>query len=341
MTAFDAAERTPSRRTLVLAVLGQLATPAIAVPSADLVDVVKLGARGDGVADDTEVLAAAHASGRPVFYPRPRRFYRITRPILVKGDVQGDRARMVSVQDGSAKTTLFQIVENERPITIRGMALDGGYSGGGLGEYSAGIDIAAGREVTIEDNVILNMYGDCIYVGSKHRNQGSSAVRIRRNLLANPRRCNVAVVCAEDIVIERNRLVKSADFVAAIDLEPNRNGFDSVRGVTIADNLFDVAGRFLETSNHNAQPISKIDVLRNKGRGRVFFYSSPSAELLSAQVSRNRFVATAAHGAMLDWASVRDAMVLDNIDETPPRKGYRSVRFTGVEARLSGNRFHD
>lgn len=327
-----------SRRSL----LASLAWPAYALADApnDAVNVRRLGAIGDGVADDTEALIRAHADGRPVFYPHPPRYYRITRYLPVISSVFGETSEIRIVQNGQSETSVFRIVKNEHPLIIQGMVLDGAYSGGDHGEYSAGVQMYGARDVRIVHNTIKNQYGDCVYAGSSIDRVSSRNIVIQDNVLLNPRRCNVAVVCGENVSILGNRMEKSVDYVAAIDLEPNPNGFDQVVGVTINRNVFDVVGTFLAASVNTGRPNTSLVVSRNRGRAIRFCYISSSAVVRHALFSENTFSANTADGVMFQVENARNLTVVDNVDNTKCRSwAYRSVTLDDTQAWFQRNSF--
>ena len=306
----------------------------------DAVDVRRFGAVGDGVADDTEALIRAHADGRPVFYPRPPRFYRTTRVVPLSSSAFGEMSEIRIAQDGTTSRCVFRITENQRPVAIEGFVLDGGYSGGSQSEFSAGVVMLGARDVSVAGNVIKNQYGDCVYIGSSRDAVTSRNILIRDNVLLNPRRCNVAVVCGENVSILDNRMEKSVDYVSAIDLEPNLNNFDRVTGVTVKGNAFNAIGVFLLAGVNTGRPNTGLVVTRNRGRAKQFFHITDTAMIRGALVSENSFTANHPDGGMFLWVNARDMTVVGNIDNTPCRPwAYRSVSLWDTRASFRKNRF--
>jgi len=260
-----------TRRAAIAAALS-VTTPAAA---ASPVDVRSFGAKGDGVTDDTEALRKAHATGRAVFYPRTKAFYRISGVIPVVADVTGAGATIRSLQDGSHATTIFQIRQNRRPITITGMILDGLYRGQMIGgQWSVCIALEAAQDVTIVRNVLRAPYGDCVYVGGVGKVAGCSRIRIASNQLLLPRRCCVAVVCGKDVEIRDNTMTKTARFVSTIALEPNPNGFDYVTQVRILDNRVDTQTPFVTASKFNGVETEGLVIRGNRGKAERLLYAT-------------------------------------------------------------------
>lgn len=318
-------------------VLSPFAAAADPTPGGS-VSVRDFGAKGDGVTDDTAALARAHATGKPVYYPRPAAFYHISGELLVGASVTSNGAEIRIAGDGSNEKTIFRISQNRQPLTISGFVLDGGYAGGSKGEFSMGICLYGARGVTISGNTIRNPYGDCVYIGSANAKFPSVNIRISDNKLVNPRRCNVAVVCGEDVIIERNVCTKDVDYVAVIDLEPDSNRFDYVRRVHISNNRF-TAKKFISAGVNNGVENSGLSIAGNSGHALEFFHGWENALLRDITIARNRFSATAPEGVMLNLEGVKGGVVADNIDETPCGAGYRSARTRDCDISLARNKF--
>ncbi len=171
------------------------------------------------------------------------------------------------------------------------------------------------------------VYGDCVYVGSDNAaTLAPAGVRISGNKLTNPRRCNVAVVCGEDVIIDGNSCAKDVDYVAAIDLEPDRNKFDYVRRVHILNNRF-VTKKFISAGVSNGVENSGLLITGNSWAGAVeFFHGWENALLRNVTIMRNRFSAAAPEGVMLNLEVVKGGVVANNIDETPCGSGYHSIK---------------
>jgi hypothetical protein len=217
------------------------------------VDVRAFGAKGDGVADDTEPFRKAAATGKKLFVPRPAVAYRLTGHVALRASIAGDGSlptvRMAGADgdpDQGVTKNLLVIHGYTGPgLTVSGLHLDGGWDGRGTGgEWSHLVRVTSSRNVTIAGNVLERPYGDCVFVGHYAGTTPSfppENVVVRGNVLARPRRCCVAVVSGRNVSIEQNRLVKSSDYVAAVDLEPDPLGYQHVDGVVVVENAFDVA----------------------------------------------------------------------------------------------------
>ena len=330
-----------SRRSAVFGlVLPSVLLPLVAlaqqIPSGSA-SVLDFGAKGDGIADDTESLARAHATGKPVHYPRTSAFYQISRVLPLRASVSSNGAEIRITGDGTGEKSILRVARNQQPLSISGLVLDGGYAGGTNGEFSMGISLYGAKNVTISGNTIKNLYGDCIYLGSAN-GVAPANILIRDNKLINPRRCNVAVVCGEDVVIEGNVLAKEVDNVTAIDLEPDPNGFDYVRRVRISNNRF-TAKKFISAGVNNGVENSGLSIVGNSGSAVEFFHGWENALLRDVTIAGNKFTATAPNGFMLNLEVVKGGIVTDNIDATPCGAGYHSVKIRDSNVSMGKNKF--
>ncbi|MBS0295150.1 MAG: hypothetical protein JSR45_02490 [Proteobacteria bacterium] len=260
-----------TRRAAITAAVS-VASP---VAAATAVDVRAFGARGDGVADDTEALRKAHAQDRPVFYPKTGAFYRVSAEIPVSADVSSNGATIRCAQDGTEGRSIFRIRRNRRPITITGLILDGLYRGQMTGgQWSMCVYLEGASDVTITRNVLRSPYGDCVYIGSPGKGEGCSRIRVVSNQLLNPRRCCVAVVCGKDVEIRDNTMLKTARFVSTIAMEPNPNGFDYVTQVRILNNRVDTPTPFITASKFNGVETEGLIIRGNRGKAERLLYAT-------------------------------------------------------------------
>lgn len=339
------------------------------VPAKDRVSVLDLGARGDGVADDTDAFARAAATGKVIVVPRPPAHYRVTRTIGLRASIVGEGMPEIRMFGAAGKEThaLLEVRGYAGPgLVIRGLHLDGQWDGAGTaGEWSHTIMVKGSRNVTIEDNVLERPYGDGVLIGGEGVPEPSEHVIIRRNRLLEPRRCAVAVISARGVRIEGNVIRKRSTYVSAIDLEPNPNGLDAVWDVTISDNDLDVAGIAVQvfTFAGKSPPSGRVTVSGNTARAARFFvkpgatgdwedlaltgnsflgggddrnaFVEVSAPVRSVRVERNRIRAARGGGDRL--VGVEALQVLDN-DWSGPR-GYRLTVADCPAARFERNRF--
>jgi hypothetical protein len=251
--------------------------PAGAQPAEDRVDVLDMGARGDGIADDTAAFARAAATGKTVVVPRPPAHYRITRTVRLQASIVGEGRPLVRMYGaaGQESHAMLEVRGYRGPgLVIRGLHLDGQWDGAGTaGEWSHNVLVKGSRNVTIEDNVLERPYGDNVLIGGEGVPEPSEDVLVRRNRLLEPRRCAVAVISARGVRIEENVIRRRSTYVAAIDLEPNPNGLDAVWDVAITGNDLDVAGIAVQvfTFGGRSPPSGRVTVSGNVARAARFF----------------------------------------------------------------------
>jgi hypothetical protein len=219
----------------------------------DWVDVVTVGAVGDAVTDDTAAFRSAAATGKNIFVPKPPFAYKLTGFVQLTSSIYGDGSmpeiRMYGA-DGDPNQghthSIFWIAQYSGDgLTISGLHLNGQWDGGTNGEWSHGVNIDASKNITVENSIIEKPYGDCVFIGQYASTMLSATpdtILVRNNVLSEPRRCNVAVVSGTNVTISDNTIQKTiSNYVAAIDLEPDPNGYQHDDGVTISGNKLDVA----------------------------------------------------------------------------------------------------
>jgi hypothetical protein len=219
------------------------ATGGGAMPSwtTNVVNAASFGAKGDGVADDTAALQnaanAARDQGKPLVIPATAAFYKISSYLQIYGSVGGING-MPTIRQTNQAWDLNAVVLRLVPgMTgwVYNLHLQGTFttwtSGAPPGEWAHGIDVGAVSGVTIKNNLIENVKGDCIGTDGV-RNYGGTTkavnVIVDGNTLRNPVRCSFAAVWNMDRWLVVNNLMdKPVPYVTAVDFEPEIGGYVS------------------------------------------------------------------------------------------------------------------
>lgn len=217
------------------------------------------GAVGDGVADDTAAVRAAHATGQFVWYPAVSGYYNLASlagvPIELTSSCDGDNVEIRAPSTGNGNNRVFGVTNSTRPITIgRGLTINGSYNGSGTsGEQDHLVYIRGSRNVSVFAT-LKNAYGDNVYIGNYTDSVVSGNILVDA-VLENPRRCNVAVVCCDGAVL-KGRYSKTVDYVSSIDMEPNTGAaFDYVRNIKIDLEEIDAPVGIIATANNGTNNI--------------------------------------------------------------------------------------
>lgn len=240
-----------------------------AIPLGDVADVTDAAFAGgarcdDGATDSTEAFRAAAATGRLLYVPAAPcaggRHYRVSGPIAITGPgVVGEPGadkpwiRMYGADGGFDGTpsahVMFDVAANDpaTPVLFTGLHLDGAWDGVTFpsGEWDHLIELRGAHHVTIENNLLENPWGDCIYVGGAPEEE-SVDVTIMNNTCRNPWRCTVAFIDVDNARVLDNALLKPNGgprgevwYHFNLDFEPNPNPAESDWNVEVAFNEFE------------------------------------------------------------------------------------------------------
>ncbi|MDQ6868705.1 MAG: hypothetical protein M3178_09980 [Pseudomonadota bacterium] len=336
-------------RRYYLGMLGAL--PAIGVSGAavglaakcGMTNVQSFGAKGDGVTDDTNALQNACNSGQVLYFPKTSAFYKTSHFLDLSNSVYSNGAEVRLKQDGTTSTAIFRVVQNPAPLTIDGFILNGLYSAGTAGEYSAGVDLHSAVNVTVGNNTIMNTYGDSVYIGEWLSTVPCQNITVTNNTLLNPYRNNVSLIFADTVIISNNTIKKTVDYVCGIDMEPNP-GANYVKNVTISGNNLDCPGQCMNACCANGIPNTGLLVQNNTATGIEFIYSD-TARLSGAVFSSNTFTCKDPtrggdiSGGMFFFGNVHSTTLSSNIDRTVRAGSYKSLVQWSSTLTLTNNTF--
>lgn len=233
----------------------------------ETVSVKDFGAVGDGVADDTVALQNAFAAHNQLFFPEGTYLvdaagYPTKRAILYSTGVNnivlsgyGATIKFKDTSTGPAGLNFIEIV-NATNALIEGLTLDGNRQNQSYGYH--GIAFFGGKNLTVRDVYIKNMYYDGVYVRASTVSNSDTYPEhvLMDNVVCDAcGRNGTSVIGANGITIQ-NSIFKNTvgDPGAGIDVEPNVSDIYGVKNLII-DNCV---------------------IVQNDGRGLVITGNAPA-----------------------------------------------------------------
>jgi hypothetical protein len=269
------------RGAALLVVVGTFATGLAATSSPpaaaqDDVTVVEVPATIDatGGRDVTSALNdffAGLGPGTTVRFPSSGR-YRIEGTVQIvdkeRLTIEGNEAMLFATTQGDLKRIHVEIIGGAA-VRVRALAVKGAHPEGGLGDdaYQAELEGQHGFAIRGTDGVeldgvaVTDVYGDFVYLG--RTDDGGPWVRrawIHDSLFARNGRQGIAVVAAQDVVIERNGIGDVAR--STIDLEPNGPTGGAIN-VHVLDNEVG-RGRLLFLAASGRGPVGSVVIANNR-----------------------------------------------------------------------------
>jgi hypothetical protein len=199
------------------------------------IDARDYGARGDGRTDDTAALQAALDAARPGVVLRiPQGRYlvdagRSLRPRPGSSIALDDGAVLQALPDDLERSAIIDLT-NVGDVAIRGGRLVGNRAAHrGGGEWGHGIRILSSSRISLSDIVIVDCWGDGVYVGALGKAgaaRPSQQVRLRRVTCGHNRRQGLSITVATDVVVDGCTFVdtRGTPPSSGIDIEPQRQG---------------------------------------------------------------------------------------------------------------------
>jgi hypothetical protein len=183
---------------------------------------------GTGATDATSCLQTAlnTAGQKPLLVPYTSGFYKISRPLIIRGSVIGVGTGMPTIkQVNTSGTDGARIFVTAAGMTgwIYNVHLLGTNANNYPPEFpqdAHNIDLNEANGVTIKSCLLENPIGDCIYGGWN----GSKNILIDNNTLTESHRCALALVGINDRMVFINNLIIRNFYtlvMPAIDIEPN------------------------------------------------------------------------------------------------------------------------
>lgn len=329
------------------------------------VNIEDFGAVGDGKTDDTEAFRKAANTKRPILVRNTGKAYLISGRIRLYNSIIGKGNPTIRMTNhvnkfvmpknyAYGKYSIFHIgnYQSNSALVIEGLTLDGGWNGTYKGsEFEAGIYVASSKNVVVRNNIIKNTLGDNILIYwynsdfEKRVKDFCENITIENNILENPYRCNIALVSGKNIKINNNKITKSNDFVASIDLEMDfwekdgqvvqdvnitnnkieavktkyvistlgmRNGVNSI---TLKDNK--ISGNTNEGGigiNFDAAygPIQRLNIINNKIDADLFVRLTGTQRNKEVLIANNSSLSPTQHGIVVNGSYIDGLTVRNN-----------------------------
>ncbi|MBD2861527.1 right-handed parallel beta-helix repeat-containing protein [Paenibacillus oceani] len=312
----------------------------VLLPPAPLV-----GAKGDGIIDDTEAFRQLAALGLPLFVPKPEHFYKITGTIHLKNSMFGVNMPMIKMvdSDGSRDKILLQIANyHGNGLVIEGLHLLSDYDGSsppqGDAEYAHGVKIMSSKNVFVRNNKIELMFGDGVMIGnSGELPRYSENIHVTRNEIVNPRRGCVVVISGKSIWIENNKIEDNHSYVGSVILETDNDSNEIMEDITIAGNKFSSNGNFIQIHSKNNE-YHGIKILNNVGASSYFVrattrYDDSPRMMRDVEIINNIFYAGKGASRFLHLRWCPGVKVEDNIDYGTGANGWTIANNEGIKIR--------
>ena len=206
----------------------------------------KIGARGDGLADDTPALQravdAVAGTGGTVKVPRGTYLVNALVSLRLKSDMTlalAPGAVLKAIPNGSAHSSILRIAQAER-VTLTGGTLLGeraGHTGQG-GEWGHGLTLDRARKVVVAGVTARECWGDGFYVS------GSEDVTFCGVVADHNRRQGLSITSGKRLVVRDSVFRNTAGTLPedGLDIEPNPG--DLVEDVLITGCRFEGNGGY-------------------------------------------------------------------------------------------------
>lgn len=201
-----------------------------------VINVKEIGAKGDGVANDTAAIQAAvnqvSGTGGSVFVPEGIYMVDSVVGINIGSDmnfVLSNSAVIRAIPNDKDSYSILRLKKSSN-VVIKGGVLIGDRAShkATAGEWGMGMTILESRNIIVDSVVSRDNWGDGFYISGLSRN-----VRLCSVIADNNRRQGLSVISVDGLIVEGSTFINTVGTPpqAGIDIEPNVG--DSVNNVMI------------------------------------------------------------------------------------------------------------
>jgi parallel beta-helix repeat protein len=191
-----------------------------------LVDVKSLGAKGDGVTNDTAHIQAAidqvAGSGGTVSIPDGTYLIDAVTSLKLKSNMTlslSGNAYLKAIPTNHDNYSIL-LIEDVSNVNVIGGTLQGERNNhlGTSGEYGMGVEILNSKAITLQGITSRDNWGDGFYIGQHSANINICSVQANNN-----RRHGAAVTSVNGLIINNSQFIDSngVAYSSGLDLEPN------------------------------------------------------------------------------------------------------------------------
>lgn len=262
-------------------------------------DVRKLGAKNDDTFDNTNILTFANTFNLPILLVGGT--FKITQVINMTQSIEGMDSiiKMYGAGGtGNNRCLFYKDVENKY---VKNLEFNGGWNGTQLQvaqQFDEAIRLESCSDFVIENNIIYDMVGDGISLSTSQITKNPcKKIRIINNNISHCWRNGLSVINGDDIFISKNYIEQLDGFLMTVDIEPNKNVYETVKNLTIIDNILINKNEtpvlnFTPTVINLFDPNQKFEnfkILNNTIKGQIGYgiYGDVTSNINSLIISNN------------------------------------------------------
>ena len=195
-------------------------------PASDLIFNVKdMGAKGDGNTDDTKAIQSAmdkaEGSAGTVLVPAGTYLINAETSLKLGNDMtfKMEEGAMLKAIPNDKEVFAVLLVKDVANVTIIGGIIQGdrNFHKGTTGEWGMGIRLSGSKNVTVENVISKDNWGDGFYLANNTVNTKFCGV-----IADNNRRHGMAIVSADGLVVRNSTFQRGNGYVGGgLDIEPN------------------------------------------------------------------------------------------------------------------------
>lgn len=223
------------------------------------------GAKGDGIADDTQALQEACNTGRNVYLSKQ---YLVSSPIVSKSSLFGSGSVFYAYNTNQGRQgdldNIFTF-ENVSNLFVRDITLDmkrdlsKTYGESSYGEWGYCLVLRGCKNIIIDGITAKNAQGDNIGIG-QYNKIDSENISVINCHLENAYRNDISITGCKNAILKNNYIIKNSGYCGII-IEPDTDSNSNTENINVSDNTvmcIDRSGFTVSAYKHDGANLKNI-----------------------------------------------------------------------------------